>query len=97
MIASPSRTVSDRWFRISVLRRRRFSEITSATSTRAVISSPILTGPRKFSVWDRYRHPGPGSFIPITAEMSPADSIPCAIRSPNRVFSANSLETCTGL
>src|SRR5512132_1251571 len=41
-------------------------------------------------------HPGPGSFIPIAAEIVPAVRRPCAIRSLKRVFAANSFEVWTG-
>lgn len=41
--------------------------------------------------------PGPGNFIPRTAEISPAVSIPWPIRSPNRERAAYSLSTCNGL
>ena len=34
--------------------------------------------------------PGPGSCMPMTAEISPAESIPWAIRPPNRVVLAYS-------
>ena len=56
------------------------------TVTLASTWSPGLTGARNFSVCPRYTVPCPGYCSPITAEISAAVSIPCAIR-PSKMVS----------
>ncbi|OLD93445.1 MAG: hypothetical protein AUG80_20750 [Candidatus Rokubacteria bacterium 13_1_20CM_4_68_9] len=64
--------------------------MTSVTSTRVVMVSFTITGRRNLSDWDRYTAPGPGSSVPITAELNAAVRIPGAMGSPNEVDAANS-------
>ena len=50
-------------------RTRFFSGMSSTTFTVVTTVSPILTGALKASACEMYIEPGPGSYMPNTAEM----------------------------
>ena len=64
-------------------------ELAALTPATARIVSPIFTGRRKRRRWLKYITQQSGaSFVPSTAEMNPALSIPWAMHSPKRVLAA---------
>ena len=93
-----------RWFSpgkreatVSVRLARRFTGISSTTSTRVVSVSPTITGRVNLICCVSQSAPGPGISIPSTAETRPAESIPCAMRPPKRLLLAISSSTWSGL
>ena len=69
---------------------------TSRTVTVVMTSSPIRTGDLNTMEAETKIVPSPGSWVPITAEMNPMLSTPCATRPRNSVLRAYSSSKCTG-
>src|SRR5262249_13907585 len=86
----PSSTTVPSWF-VIVVRSVPIglSARASVTSTSAVISSPGLTGARKFQSTCKKTLPGPGRSSATTAWSSPVVTPPCTMMPPKRLALAS--------